>query len=194
MKTKLILVSVLFWAIGCFRNTNNHDEKSSEKQMEDTMNKQVVKPVTDFYDWYINTSYGKISEVPSLIQKNDSIYVYNENELREYLSTVPHLSEKFIENEMMKLAKCNDALQFISWEEKPEGDFNVEPCNYLWSYQWVGGQGDEITNFKISTISENQDSYSVIVQIMAQNVEHVKSEVLVSKVSLKIDNIELIWE
>ncbi len=152
--------------------------------LEDGALKEAAKKsVSEFFSHYIQNVYRKKGQVPNLKKTNGLIYKFDYEQLHDFLQALPNLSDGFIQNELSKLSDCNQALEKIEWEEEPEHGFNVSPCNYLWSYDWVGGQEEITTDFKISEVLKFQDTINIKVKMIADGkvMDYLTKEVLLTK-------------
>ena len=189
--TTIILATNFYSCHGLSRSNKN------ETIREDSLAKDVI---ARFYEWYIFDAYENkydYYQIPSYSKINETTYVFNEEEYEKRLREVKFLSEKFIENSVIRLNACNGKMRKIEWESEPEPQFNIQECNYLWGDTWIGGQGENINGFTIKSLEVQPDGrVQGIVDILIDKKKFVQSEVMLSKQdeAYKIDAIELVWD
>lgn len=176
-------------ALGC---------ESSNKMLNSEEDSLAVKIVEEFYDWYINEAYPKSTsyyQVPSYKKLNNTTYVFDVKEYKKRINTINYFSEAYKEKLVNRLENCNHQMRKVEWEYEPEPMFNIDACNYLWGNQWVGGQGEKISGFKIDAINSNGSEVTVMVSILTGDKVFVRSKVLLNEREKKylIQDIELEW-
>jgi hypothetical protein len=164
-----------------------------------TNNSDARKVVESFYKWYIDDAYKNefdYYQVPPFKKIGDKEYIFDKVELGIRLNKIKQLSEKYKKNILEKLEMCNREMQKKKWQQEPEPQFNIRQCDYLWYDNWLGGQGESISGFKIIKEINSQTGVEFIVEILIDKKLFTKSKVLVEKEKgyFKISNIELIWD
>jgi hypothetical protein len=114
---------------------------------------------------------------------------------KKRINTIDYFSEGFKDKLITRLNNCNQEMRKVKWDYEPEPMFNIVACNYLWGNQWVGGQGEKITGFKIESAQSDSDDFLVIVEILTRDKVFVRSHVLLKKTGkeFKINDINLVW-
>jgi len=164
--------------------------------LKSNQDSKLVEPVECFYSWYITEQYlenPSYYQVPDFEKIGKKSYVFNLTQFQARLDKIPYFSESYKTKLIDQLIVCNEKMQKYEWDFEPEPMFNLEPCNYLWGDQWVGGQGENISDFEIDNIDfENK---IVIVQIFIDDNPFVKSTVKLQESSdgYKISDINLEW-
>ncbi len=187
MKTTSILFLFLLYALSCLSNHINPNQDSL-----------ALKTVDDFYNWYINDAYPKSTsyfQVPPFEKLDETTYVFDLREFKKRINTIDYFSKSYKEKLVSMLESCNTEMRKIKWGFEPEPMFNIDTCNYLWGNQWVGGQGEKITGYKINGVEKSSDEFSVIVSILIEDKTFVRSHVFLTKMDdkFKINDIKLIW-
>jgi hypothetical protein len=115
----------------------------------------------------------------------------------EKMRKAGYFSENFIKNDSIKIVACNNAMLKYTWDNEPEPEFNIQPCNFLWKDRIIGGQGENLDSFKVlETIMKNDSIAIVNVDIYEKDKRSYNAKVEVIKTSnttLKINTIELEW-
>ncbi|WKV10936.1 hypothetical protein [Marivirga harenae] len=186
MKTTSLLVPFILYTLSSHSNHTNPSQDSL-----------VLQTVDKFYNWYINVAYPKSTsyyQIPPFEKLDETTYIFDLREFKERINTIDYFSEDYKEKLVSKLESCNAEMRKINWEYEPEPMFNINACNYLWGNQWVGGQGEKITGYKIDRDEKNSEEYSVIVSILIEGKTFVRSHVFLTKKvdEFKINEIKLI--
>lgn len=187
MKTIPILILLISNALISHSNHTNPNQDSLARQTVD-----------EFYNWFINDAYPKSTsyfQVPPFERLNETTYIFDLREFKERINTIDYFSNEYKEKLVRRLENCNAEMRKINWEFEPEPMFNIDACNYLWGNQWVGGQGEKITGYKIDEVQKNSEEYSVIVRLLVEDKTFVHSQVFLTKKDdeFKIYDIKLIW-
>ncbi|SHK98299.1 hypothetical protein SAMN04488028_1165 [Reichenbachiella agariperforans] len=186
MKDIITITVLAMYSLSCNSQNNSSNDSSA------------VEVVNGFYSWYIEEAYPKSTsyyQVPSYKKLSGASYIFDLDELRQRLSTIDFFSQEYRNKLIEQLNVCNDEMLKIKWEYEPEPMFNIKECNYLWGNQWVGGQGEKISGYKIKDIETVEDTIKCTVQILIDDNVSVKSIVSTKKIDgeYKIININLDW-
>jgi len=159
-------------------------------------NPDLVTPVKSFYSWYLKEQYGNNSsyyQVPDYKKVSDGVYVFDLTQFQNRLSEIQYFSQSYKTKLINQLKSCNQEMMKYKWDAEPESMFNLKPCNYLWGNQWVGGQGENISDFRIKQV--NSKNMTVVVQILVKDSPFVNSIVELEETEdgLKISDIKLDW-
>ena len=159
----------------------------------------VVKTVQEFYEWYIHEAYPRSTsyyQVPYYKKLDETTYVFDLEEYKKRLSSLEYFSEGYKQRLMDRLQACNQEMKKVEWEYEPEPMFNIKACNYLWGNQWVGGQGELITGFRVDSVEASDGRAKTIVSILVDDRVFVQSILFLKKENdeYKIDDITLNWK
>src|SRR5690606_9071872 len=112
------------------------------------------------------------------------------------LNSIRFFADSYKKHLIDQLAKCNEEMMKVEWEYEPEPMFNIKACNYLWGNPWVGGQGEEITGYKIQSVYTQGDTKICTVDILINEKPFVKSIVHVKEIGdeYQIVGINLNWK
>jgi hypothetical protein len=194
MKYKVYIMVLFLGIISC--NTNVSSNSASKTEGKDA----YTNFVKEFYSWYLNKIYKTYKEfyfLPGYTKLTETAYIFNISPVIEKMRSSGYFSKNFIQNDSIKIADCNKEMLKYKWENEPEPEFNIQPCNFLWKDQIVGGQGENLDNFKIIETNIKNDSIAIVsIDIFEKEkrLYNAKVEVLKDgKDGYKINSIELEW-
>jgi hypothetical protein len=189
LKTIPILFLLLSLGLNC---------KSCDNKINSNPDSLAIKTAKEFYNWYIHDVYSKSTgyyQVPTFKKLNETTYIFDLAEFKGRINTIEYFTKDYKKKLVSKLKSCNAEMRKVKWDYEPEPMFNIVACNYLWGNQWVGGQGEKITGFKIESAQSDSDDFLVIVEILTRDKVFVRSHVLLKKTGkeFKINDINLVW-
>lgn len=134
---------------------------------------QPEKFVLDFYKYYFANVYGRhlLFEIPEIKLTSEGVYQLDPAQHLQFLNESGYFSSKFYKNELPKFEACNKGLEAVEVREveasgaSPAEFVKDGSCAFLFRYQWVGGQGEELNSASVVSSEINNDEANVIVMI-----------------------------
>jgi len=141
--------------------------------------KQSSQLTYDFYHWLIYENYlehyNKGTEYllePEITKKGQNQYTIKSNRYISVLKDCGFLSESFIQGEVDKIDRCNKKIARVSFTAEEDLVYSdYKECAFLSYYEWLGGQGEDISGFKVVQVKELAETSTVIIQVLIADLE-----------------------